>query len=149
MKYISRQKLNELEKELGELKIKRNLIAKRIHAAQDIGDLSENAEYIEAKESQAFNEGKIQELEQTIKQAIIISKKRNCSVVEIGCQVIVENKYEKREFTIVGSEEADPLKGKISNESPLGRVFLNRKKGDEVIAQTPRGKAHYKILEIK
>lgn len=149
MKYISRQKLNELEKELGELKIKRNLIAKRIHAAQDIGDLSENAEYIEAKESQAFNEGKIQELEQVIRQAIIISKKRNCSAVEIGCQVIVKNKNNKQEFIIVGSQEADPSKGKISNESPLGRAFLNKKKDDEVIVQTPRGKVHYKILQIK
>jgi len=149
MEYISLQKLKELKQELEKLKKKRTEIAERIHNAKDMGDLSENAEYAAAKESQAFNEGKIQELERIIKEAVLISKKSKCDIVEVGCQIVVENKVGKRDFMIVGSEEADPADGKISNESPLGRVFLGKKKGDRVICQTPKGKAYYKILNIK
>jgi transcription elongation factor GreA len=149
MKYITSQKLKEIKKELEELRKKRNEISERIHEAQDMGDLAENAEYTEAKEAQAFNEGKIQEFEQILKNAVIIFKKNACGVVEVGCEISVQNKTGKKEFTIVGSHEADPVKGKISNESPLGRAFLGKKKGDEVIVQTPNGKIHYKILEIK
>ncbi len=69
--------------------------------------------------------------------------------MDVGCQFVVRNKEGKREFTIVGSEEADPVKGKISNESPLGRVFLGKKKDDEVVCQTPKGKVYYKIVQIK
>jgi len=149
MKYITSQKLKELIKELDSLKQKRGEISERIHIAQDMGDLSENAEYTEAKEAQAFNEGKIKELEEIIKNAVIISKKNSCNFVEVGCELTVQNKIGKRTFFIVGSEEADPAEGKISNESPLGRAFLGKKKGEEVLVQTPNGKIHYKILEIK
>ena len=149
MKYISSQKLKELKKELEELKEKRKEISKKIYDAQDRGDISESAEYTEAKEAQAFNEGRIQGIKQIINDAVIVSKKSKCDLVDVGCQVIVKNKDGKREFTIVGSEEADPAQGKISNESPLGRAFLGKKKGDEVKVQTPRGRAHYKIVQIK
>lgn len=149
MGYISLQKLKELKKELEELKRKRQEISARILEAKDKGDLSENAEYADAKETQAFNEGRIQELEQAIKEAILISKKIKCDIVEVGCRVKAKNKQGTKDFIIVGSEEADPLKGRISNESPLGRAFLGKKKGDELLVQTPRGKIHYKILEIK
>lgn len=149
VKYISSQKLKELKQELEELRKKRQEIAAHINEAKEKGDLAENAEYAEAKESQAFNEGRIQELKQILKEAIIISKKKKCDVAEVGCRIIARNKNGKREFTIVGSEEAEPAQGKISNESPLGRVFLGKKKGDEVLCQTPKGKVYYKILEIK
>jgi len=149
MKYVTSQKLKEIKKELEELRKKRNEISERIHEAQDMGDLAENAEYTEAKESQAFNEGRIMELEEVIKNAVIISKKNACEIVEVGCQILVQNKIGKKEFIIVGSQEADPTQGKISNESPLGRAFLGRKKGDEVMVHTPSGKIHYKILEIR
>lgn len=149
MGYITLQKLKELKNELEELKRKRYEISARILEAKDKGDLAENAEYADAKESQAFNEGRIQELEQAIRGAILISKKSKCDVVEVGCRVVAKNKQGVKEFTIVGSEEVDPLKGKISNESPLGRAFLGKKKGDEVIVQTPKGKVHYKIMQIK
>jgi len=149
MKYLSSQKLKEIKEELEELKKRRNLIAERIHEAQNMGDLSENAEYTEAKETQAFNEGRIQELEQVLKNAVIISKKAACESVEVGCEIVVQNKIGKRTFFIVGSQEADPTQGKISNESPLGRAFLGKKKGDEVMVHTPSGKIHYKILQIK
>jgi len=149
MKYISLKKLKELKKELEKLRKKRNEITEAIREAQDKGDISESAEYAEAKESQAFNEGRIRELKQIINDAIVISKKRKCDLVEIGCQITVKNKNNKREFTIVGSEEADPAQGKISNESPLGRAFLGKKKNDEVKVQTPQGRVHYKIIQIR
>ena len=149
MEYVSSQKLRQLKKELEELRGKRNEIAKRIQEAQEKGDISESAEYAEAKEAQAFNQGRIQELKQIINDAVVIPKKRNCDLVNVGCQVIVKNKDGKREFTIVGSEEADPAQGKISNESPLGRAFLGKKKNDEVKVQTPIGRVHYKIMQIK
>lgn len=123
MKYVTSQKLKEIKKELEELRKRRNEISERIHEAQDMGDLAENAEYTEAKESQAFNEGRIMELEEVIKNAVIISKKNACEIVEVGCQLLVQNKTGKKEFIIVGSQEADPMQGKISNESPLGRAF--------------------------
>ncbi|OGZ31815.1 MAG: transcription elongation factor GreA [Candidatus Portnoybacteria bacterium RBG_13_40_8] len=149
MKYLTSRKLKEIREELTELRKKRNEISERIHEAQDMGDLSENAEYTEAKETQAFNEGRIQELEEVVKNAIIISKKSACDFVEVGCEITVQNKVGKRTFIIVGSQEADPTQGKISNESPLGRAFLGKKKNDEVMVQTPSGKIHYKIIEIK
>src|SRR4030042_1330947 len=149
MKYLTSRKLKEIREELTELRKKRNEISERIHEAQDMGDLSENAEYTEAKETQAFNEGRIQELEEVVKNAIIIFKKSACDFVEVGCEITVQNKVGKRTFIIVGSQEADPTQGKISNESPLGRAFLGKKKDDEVMVQTPSGTIHYKIIEIK
>ncbi|PJE57681.1 MAG: transcription elongation factor GreA [Candidatus Portnoybacteria bacterium CG10_big_fil_rev_8_21_14_0_10_38_18] len=149
MKYITSQKLKEIKKELEELKKRRNEISERIHEAQDMGDLAENAEYAEAKEAQAFNEGRIQELEQITKNAVIISRKGNCQSVEIGCEITAQNKSGEKTFIIVGSQEADPTQGKISNESPLGRAFLGKRKDDEVLVQTPSGKIRYKILQIK
>lgn len=150
MKYITSQKLKELKEKLKELREKRKEISRQIQDAQDRGDITESAEYAEAKEAQAFNEGRIRELEQLFNDAIVISpNKQKCDVVEVGCEILVKNRDHKKEFTIVGSEEADPLQGKISNESPLGRAFLGKKKGDEVMATTPSGKIHYKILEIK
>jgi transcription elongation factor GreA len=149
MKYVTLQKLKEIKKELEELRKRRNEISERIHEAQDMGDLAENAEYTEAKETQAFNEGRIQELEEIVKNAVIISRKNACEIVEVGCEILVQNKAGRKEFIIVGSHEADPVQGKISNESPLGRAFLGKKKDDEVMVQTPGGKIHYKIIEIK
>jgi transcription elongation factor GreA len=150
MKYITKEKLTELRQRLRELKERRKEISGQISEAQERGDITESAEYTEAKEAQSFNEGKIKELEQLFNEAVVISnKKNNCHVVEIGCEIIVKNHNGKKEFSIVGSEEADPATGKISNESPLGRAFLGKKKGDEVIVHTPNGKISYQILDIK
>lgn len=149
MRYISSQKLKELKKELDEYKEKRKEISKKVHEAQERGDISESAEYAEAKEAQAFNEGKIKELEQIISEAVVVSKKKNSGKVDIGSTVVVKNKDGRKEFTIVGSEEADPAQGKISNESPLGRAFLDKKKREEVKIHTPKGNVTYKILNIK
>jgi transcription elongation factor GreA len=149
MKYISQEKFKELHETLKGLRENKKDISRQIHEAQERGDISESAEYTEAKEAQAFNEGKIREVEQILGEAVIITKKHKCHTVEVGCQITVKNSESKKEFMLVGSEEADPSKGMISNESPLGRAFLGKKKGDEAIVLTPNGKIHYKILNIE
>lgn len=151
MKYISSQKLRELKKELEEHKtVLRQQIAERIQEAQTQGDVTENAEFTEAKEAQAFNEGRIIELENLINNAVVISKKRTKDTIQVGSQIVVKDKKNKKfEFTIIGSEDANPIEGKISNESPLGHAFLGQKQGDEIQVQTPKGKIKYKIMRIK
>ncbi|MFH1129600.1 MAG: transcription elongation factor GreA [Patescibacteria group bacterium] len=149
MKYISPEKYKELREKLTALKENRKDISEQIKEAQERGDISESAEYTEAKESQAFNEGKIKELEQFLGEAKLVDKKHKCDYVDVGCKITVKNSDSKKEFTLVGSEEADPSKGMISNESPLGRAFFGKKKGEEVVVLTPNGKIHYKILDIE
>jgi len=149
MQYISAEGLEQLKKELEELKKRRQEIAKRLEDAKNLGDLSENAEYQEAREDQAFNEGKIVELTQMVRDAVIINKSKNKDVVRVGSTVEVKSDNGPQAFTIVGSEEASPLEGKISNESPLGKCFLGKKRGEEVVVETPRGKVKYKILAIE
>ena len=150
--YISKERLEEVRGELDELKkVKRKEIAKRIENAISLGDLSENAEYHEAREEQAFNEGKIQELEEVIRGAVLIKNNGHNTpknTVEVGDVVEVEKDGEKLEFTIVGSTEADPLKRKVSNESPLGRALLGRTPQEEIRVPTPGGQITYKILRI-
>lgn len=152
-KYISAKRLEEIKQELEELKdVKRKEIAKRIEEAKSLGDLSENAEYMEAREEQAFNEGKIKEFEGLVRDAVVIKedKKRVKTSVTVGDIVDVQKSNgDRREFTIVGSNEADPLNGKISNESPLGRSFLGKIPGEEVRVSTPSGEIKYKILKIR
>ena len=148
MQYLSREKVEELKKELGELKNKRMEIAKRLEEARALGDLSENVEYSDAEDAKAFNEGKILEVEQLLKEAVVISNKTKKDVVQVGATVKVKSESGARDFHIVGSEEADPAAGKISNESPLGKAFLGHKVGDAVEAQTPRGNIKYKIISI-
>lgn len=152
MEYISPQKLKELKKELKERKtILRQQISQRIQEAQTQGDITENAEYAEAKEAQSFNEGRIMELENLIKSAVVIPQKPiTKNTVQIGSQIVVKDKRgQKFEFIIVGSADTNPIEGKISNESPLGQAFLGHKQGDEIDVLTPRGKVRYKIVKIK
>ena len=150
MKYVSSQKLKELKKELEERKtVLRQQIAEHIQEARTQGDVTENAEYAEAKETQAFNEGRIIELENLINNAVVIFRKRKKDAIQVGSQIVVKDKKKKFEFTIVGSEDANPIEGKISNESPLGQAFLDHKQGEEIIVQTPRGRIKYKIVKIK
>lgn len=147
--YITPEGLKKIKKDLEELKtVKRREIAKRIEEAKALGDLSENSEYIEAKEAQSFNEQKIIELEEFIRNAVIISKTSKKNIVDIGSTVEFKFDGKKEELTIVGSEEADPIQGKISNESPLGKAFLGHKVGDEVEVVAPSGKKKYKIVSI-
>ena len=121
----------------------------RIHDAKEHGDLSENAEYEDAKNEQAFVEGRIQTLEALIKNATIIDEHHSTEHVQIGSTVIVDSADGQETFTIVGSTEASPREGRISNESPVGRALLGRKKGDKVVVRVPAGDFTYTIVSIR
>ncbi|MDO8676619.1 MAG: transcription elongation factor GreA [Candidatus Azambacteria bacterium] len=149
--YLSPEGIETLKKELQELKTKkRQEIAKRLQEAKELGDLSENAEYFEAKEAQSLNESRIGELEELFKNAVIIEEPSEENAVNIGSTIEVKSTTNGIErFSIVGSAEARPQEGKISNESPLGRSFLNRKIGEEVEVKSPGGTMKYKIIKIE
>jgi len=150
-KVLTQEGLNNLKAELEDLKTnKRKEVAERIKIAKEYGDLSENAEYQEAKDQQGYVEGRILELEALIKTAILADKQVNDhNIVGIGSHVAVQRDGQTLNFTIVGSTEADPANKKISLESPLGQALLNKKIGDEVEVKLPGGIAIYKILDIK
>lgn len=148
-KYLTPEGLEKIKQKLHHLKtVKRKEIADRIKTAKELGDLSENAEYQDAKDEQAFNEGQILELENIIRNAVVFSKNGQTDIVEIGNTVKVKVNGQEKEFTIVGSNEADPPKGRISNESPIGMALLGKRKGEKVEVEAPGGKNKYKILEI-
>jgi transcription elongation factor GreA len=128
--------------------VKRPEVANRIHDAKEHGDLSENAEYEDAKNEQAFVEGRIQSLESMIKNATLIDEHTSTDHVQIGSTVEVESPDGAESFTIVGSTEARPNEGRISNESPVGRALLGRKKGEKVVVKVPAGDFTYKIVSI-
>lgn len=147
--FVTKRGLKKLEDELLELKnIRRREIAERINQAKELGDLSENAEYVEAKTEQAFIEGRIIELDDMIRHAIVIDESKRSDVVVIGSTVKVASRERAMEFSIVGSNEADPAHGKISNESPLGSAFLGHREGDTVPVQTPSGTVDYTLQSI-
>jgi transcription elongation factor GreA len=147
--YISKDGLEKLRAELEEiLSVRRPEIAQRIHDAKEHGDLSENAEYEDAKNEQAFVEGRIQTLEAMIKNAAIIDEHTSTDHVQIGSTVKVKGEEGPETFMIVGSAEARPADGRISNESPVGRALLGRKKGDKVVVKVPAGDFAYTIVEI-
>lgn len=149
---VTREGLKKLQEELEHLKtVRRGEVAQRLKEAISYGDLSENSEYEEAKNEQAFVEGRILELERKVKNAKIISEKTDHRAVEIGSSVTVRNKTTREEpetYTIVGATEANPMEKKISNESPLGRAFLSAKKGDIVDVTAPGGVFKYEILKV-
>jgi len=127
---------------------KRKEISERIERAKDLGDLSENAEYSEAKDAQALNEGRIIELSNTLKNVTVVKTSNSKKEISLGSTVTVKSNGGQKQYTIVSFNEADPLEGKISNESPLGMAFLNKRKGDQVEVVTPRGLTKYKIIKI-
>lgn len=150
VEYFSEDGLKKLKEELHKLKTsKRQEIAARLEHAKTLGDLSENAEYQEAKEEQSLVELQIAELEERILNARLIRKNGRTDIVAVGSTVRVSSNHGEETFIIVGSEEANPAEGKISNESPMGKAFLGAKVGDITEVKTPAGTVTYKILEIK
>lgn len=153
-KYVITYKgVKKLEEELEYLKTtKRKEITEKIKVALSFGDLSENSEYDEAKNDQAFVEGRIAQIENMLKNANVIdeSELKN-DVVSVGSKVMVKDYQfdEEIEFSIVGSAEADPIENKISNESPVGSALIGKKVGDEIEVNVPDGVDKYKILAIK
>ncbi len=139
-----------MEKEIEYLTtVKRREIADRIQRAKDMGDLSENAEYHEAKDAQAYNEGRIIELKAILKNLTVVENGGGKNEVGMGSVITVKSDGKEKIYTIVSFNEADPLAGKISNESPIGKAFLGKRKGDKVVVKTPKGEKEYKILNIK
>lgn len=150
--YLTAEGAAKLQAELDELKgPKREEMAKRLRSAIQMGDLSENADYIKAKEDQGFMEGRIQELEYLLKNAIIVDVSEvTGDTVQVGSCVIVQEGTEPEErYCLVGAKEADPRLGKISNESPIGRALLGSHVGDVVSASTPGGEIKLKIIKIE
>ena len=148
--YLTQNKYNDLKKELAFLKEdKIPTIAKKIDSAKQMGDLSENAEYHAAREEMAWTQSRVKEIEGIFGVAEIIEIKNNKEIVSIGSKVIVLVNDLEKEYTIVGAQEADPLSRKISNESPLGRAFLGKSKGNLVQVTVPAGVQTYKIINIE
>jgi transcription elongation factor GreA len=147
--YLSRAGLEKLKAELDALvNVRRPEIATRIHDAKEHGDITENAEYEDAKNEQAFIEGRIQALTSLIKNAVIIDENHSTTHVQIGSTVVIQGDAGQETYTIVGSAEAAPQEGRISNESPVGRALLGRKKGDRVTVSVPAGDSIYTIVGI-
>ena len=150
--FLTAEGAAKLKAELHELTtVKRVELAARLRDAIKMGDLSENADYIMAKEDQAFLEGRIQELEAILRSATIIDNHDSVEgVVSMGKTVTVQEKGEDPEtFTLVGAREANPRAGKISNESPLGKALLGKKVGETVKAETPAGVIQFKIIKVE
>lgn len=150
--YLTKDGLAKLKQELKDLKtVKRKEITSRIQDAKELGDLSENAEYAEAKNEQAFSEGRVLELENIIKNATVINEDNHTNgngVVHIGATVTIKSEGGEKQYTIVGSNEVNPQKGFISNESPLGQALIGRKVGDKLELRAPKGLVEYKILKV-
>lgn len=153
--FVTKEGLKKLKDELENLKtVRRKEVAQRLKEAISYGDLSENSEYEEAKNEQAFVEGRIIELERKIKSAKIITEKEGKKMgkeANIGSHVTIRNLSgdgEEQTFTIVGATEADPFDFKISNESPIGKALLTRTKGETVSVQSPSGVAEYEIVKV-
>lgn len=141
--------LEKLKKELDVLvNQRRKEIIERIQEAVAHGDLSENADYAQAKEEQSFIEGRIQELEEIIKNAELIATNGSRNVVAVGSTVKVRANGQERIYTIVGSNEANPAQGRISNESLVGQKLIGVKLGDKITITTPSGRMEYEVLEI-
>lgn len=149
--YLTPEGAERLRAELTELKgPRRTALAERLHHAVRQGDLSENADYIAAKEEQAFLEGRILELETVLRKAEIVEGRGPADVVALGCVVVVaEDGQGPETFTLVGNKEADARAGRISHESPIGQALMGKHVGDTAVAQTPGGELRFKILEIR
>ena len=149
-KYITQEGLKKLEEELENRKrVIRKEIAEAIKDAKEQGDLSENAEYSEAKSRETENEKRISELESILKNSVVVKKNSRGKKIDIGSVVKVKVAKSERMFSIVGSNEADPTQNKISNESPIGAAMMGKVPGDLIEVNAPNGKVKYQILEVE
>ncbi len=137
----------ELEAELSDLVSRRSSIADKIAAARDYGDLSENAEYDAAREEQGIVETRITEIEDILQNHSIIQASKG-GTVGIGSTVVLKNGAKEMTYQVVGSVEADPMNGKISDESPIGQALIGKKVGEEVVIKTPKGETSYQVVTV-
>jgi transcription elongation factor GreA len=149
--YLTPEGLEKLKEELEYLRtVRRPEVAAQIKSAKEDGDLSENAGYDEAKNMQAFVEGRVMTLEAMLRDAVVIKNTRTSDTVRLGSQVRVQEEGESpEEFMLVGAAEADPVAGRISNESPLGRALMGGRPGDRIKVQTPGGAVSFHILSVR
>jgi transcription elongation factor GreA len=147
---LTKDGLQQLQEELDQLvQVRRGEVAERIRQAREFGDISENAEYTEAKNEQSLVEGRIQTLEAMIRNAVLIEDApREAGVVAAGATVTVTTEDGEESYAIVGAAEADPLKGRISNESPLGRALMGHRAGEEVEWTSPSGTSRLTIVSV-
>lgn len=146
--HLTAKGIEELKAEVEHLKSQRGDVAERIKTAREFGDLSENAEYSAARQEQEKNESRIAEIEHILENVVEIKQPKNKNKVELGNTVELKNSSGSKTFTIVGSVEADPLSGKISDESPIGKALIGKKLGDDVEIVTPAKTTNYKIASI-
>lgn len=147
--HLTKQGVDELKAELAQLIDRRSEIAERIKTAREFGDLAENMEYTSARQDQERNESRIAEIEHILQNVEVIKVPKNDHEVELGNTIKLKSDHGKtKEFQVVGTVEADPLEGKISDESPLGQAVLGKKKGDTVEIKTPSETTLYKIVDI-
>lgn len=149
--YLTQKGLDEHKKEYEDLvKVKRHEVVERLSSAREMGDLAENAEYTAAREELAFIDGRIEELENLLKQVVIIegTGHHKGKTVDLGSIVTVKVKGKKEVFTLVGEWEADPTEKKISHESPLGKALIGKAVGDDIEVEAPVGKMVYTVVEI-
>lgn len=146
---LTAQGLEKLKIQLAELKARRKEVAERIRLAREFGDLSENSEYEDARNEQSFVEGKIDEIEEKISRAKVITKNGSVNQIEIGSIVELELDGDKFSYELVGANESDPSSGKISVESPIGYALIGKNKGEKVEITTPGGATTYKIVDVK
>ena len=148
--YLTKKGFEDLKKEYDDmLEKKRPEVVERLSSAREMGDLSENAEYTAAREELAFIDGRLEELEELLRQAELIADGKHAThAVDLGSQVVVKIGEKKETFTVVGEWEADPVEKKISHESPLGKALLGKSVGDEIHVEAPAGKMTYKIISI-
>jgi transcription elongation factor GreA len=148
--YLTQEKFDEFKKELVELKgTRRKEVAESLEYAKALGDLSENAEYHEARDMQATVEDRISRLEDLLKNAVIVSAHEMTGLVNVGSIVTVEKDGKKFKYTIVGSEEADAGVNKISIRSPFGQAIVGKKKGDHFSFKAPNGEIEYKLVSVE
>ena len=150
--YLTKDGLEELKEEYEELtKKKRPDVVTRLAEARDMGDLSENAEYVAARDELSFIDGRIDELEEVLRQVVIIEEPKSGknTVVTLGSTVTVHIGRKKEDFTVVGEWEADPADKKISDQSPLGKALMGKKIGEKVEVEAPAGKVLYTIVSVK
>jgi transcription elongation factor GreA len=146
---LTKDGIAELESELKALIAERSAVAERIKTAREFGDLAENAEYQSARQEQEKNEARISEIEHILQNADLITANSKTDVVGLGCKVKLKSSNGKsKEFQVVGTVEADPLNGKISDESPIGKALLDKKVGDDIEIKTPAETTVYKIESI-
>lgn len=149
VEYLTIEGLKKIKERLKYLKgVKRKEIAERLAAARELGDLSENAEYSSVKEEQGLIESEIRRLENVLKTAIVVEEDPTKMKVEIGSRIIIEIDKTKKEYSVVGSEEANPAEGKISANSPLGKSLFGKKIGEVGSVKTPAGDKKFKIIKI-